>query len=131
MYATIDAGSASGIYRSDDAGERWSRIQTDNRQFDRGYDFGEIKVDPQNPDIVYTANVVTWKSMDGGRTWNAFRGAPGGDDYHRIWINPNQPSIILIASILCGTVKLSPTNFIAFAPSMALLRCVGATSKAR
>jgi photosystem II stability/assembly factor-like uncharacterized protein len=42
--------------------------------------------------------VVTWKSTDGGMHWNAFRGAPGGDDYHRIWINPNNPKIILIAS---------------------------------
>ena len=64
----------------------------------RGSDFAEIKVDPKNADIVYTANVVTWKSSDGGKTWNAFRGAPGGDDYHRIWINPNNPDIILIAS---------------------------------
>ncbi len=51
-----------------------------------------------NPDIVYTGSVVSWKSMDGGRTWKAFRGAPGGDDYHRLWINPKNPDIILIAS---------------------------------
>ncbi|HMC99779.1 MAG TPA: hypothetical protein VKH37_06495, partial [Ferruginibacter sp.] len=51
-----------------------------------------------NPDIVYSADVVTWKSIDAGKTWTAFRGAPGGDDYHRIWINPNDPRIILIAS---------------------------------
>ena len=46
-------------------------------------DFAEVKADPQNADIVYTADVVVWKSTDGGNTWNAFRGAPGGDDYHR------------------------------------------------
>jgi hypothetical protein len=57
-----------------------------------------VKVDPKNADIVYSANVVTWKSIDGGKTFNAFRGAPGGDDYHRIWINPNNTDIILIAS---------------------------------
>ena len=57
-----------------------------------------MKVDPKNPDIVYTASVVTWKSTDGGKTFTAFRGAPGGDDYHRIWINPNNPDIILLAS---------------------------------
>jgi hypothetical protein len=51
-------------------------------------DFAEVKVDPKNPDIVYTASVVAWKSTDGGKTFKAFRGAPGGDDYHRIWINP-------------------------------------------
>jgi photosystem II stability/assembly factor-like uncharacterized protein len=98
LYATVDAGEQGGIYRSDDAGESWKRIQTDNRYWERASDFAEVKVDPKNADIVYSANVVTWKSVDGGATWSVFRGAPGGDDYHRIWINPNDPNIILIAS---------------------------------
>ena len=98
LYATVDAGAAGGIYRSDDAGESWRRIQTDNRLWGRGSDFAEVKVDPTNEDIVYTAGVVVWKSIDGGATWKGFRGAPGGDDYHRIWINPNNNKIILIAS---------------------------------
>lgn len=97
MYATVDAGKEGGIYRSDDAGESWYRIQTDQRLWSRGSDFAEVKVDPGNPDIVYSANVVTWKSTDGGKNWSAFRGAPGGDDYHRIWINPDNPQIILLA----------------------------------
>ena len=98
MYATVDAGREGGIYRSDDAGESWIRIQTDNRYWGRASDFAEVKVDPKNADIVYSANIVTWKSIDGGKTFNAFRGAPGGDDYHRIWINPNNTDIILLAS---------------------------------
>ncbi len=98
LYAVLEAGTYSGVYRSDDAGESWKRIQTDERLFGRGNDFAELKVDPKNADIVYSANVVTWKSTDGGETWSAFRGAPGGDDYHRLWINPNDPNIILIAS---------------------------------
>ncbi|HMJ47252.1 MAG TPA: hypothetical protein VK498_07980 [Ferruginibacter sp.] len=101
LYATVYAGDESeysGIYRSDDGGESWANIKVDNRLTGRGNDFAEIKVDPKNADIVYDANVVTWKSVDGVKTWNAFRGAPGGDDYHRIWINPNNPDIILIAS---------------------------------
>ena len=76
----------------------WTIVTNDQRYWGRGSDFAEVKVDPKNADIVYSANVVTWKSIDGGKTWNAFRGAPGGDDYHRIWINPNNPDIILIAS---------------------------------
>ena len=98
MYATVDAGREGGIFRSDDAGESWTRIQTDNRYWGRASDFAEVKVDPKNADIVYSANVVCWKSTDGGKTFHAFRGAPGGDDYHRIWINPNNPEIILLAS---------------------------------
>ncbi len=98
LYATVDDGDYGGVYRSDDGGESWKRLSNDGRYWGRGSDFAEVKVDPKNADIVYTANVVVWKSVDGGKTWNAFRGAPGGDDYHRIWINPNDPKIILIAS---------------------------------
>lgn len=98
LYATVEAGKYGGIYRSDDAGETWKRVNTDERLWGRGNDFAEIKADPKNADIVYSANVVTWKSIDGGNTWSAFRGAPGGDDYHRIWINPNDPNIMLFAT---------------------------------
>ncbi len=98
LYATVDAGKYGGIYRSDDAGESWININADERLWGRGSDFAEVKVDPKNADIVYTADVVVWKSKDAGKTWNAFRGAPGGDDYHRIWINPDNSNIILIAS---------------------------------
>ncbi len=98
LYATVDASQNGGIYRSDDGGESWYLLTKDNRYYGRASDFAELKVDPKNADIVYSANVVTWKSADGGKTWNAFRGAPGGDDYHRIWINPNNPDIILLAS---------------------------------
>ncbi len=98
LYATVDAGKYGGIYRSNDAGESWALMSNDERFWGRGSDFAEIKVDPNNPDIVYSANVVVWKSNDGGNSWNAFRGAPGGDDYHRIWINPINTDVILIAS---------------------------------
>ena len=98
MYATVEAPRVGGLYRSDDAGESWARVTTDSRVASRASDFAEVKVDPTNPDIVYTGSIVAWKSVDGGRTWTAFRGAPGGDDYHRIWINPNDPKIILLAS---------------------------------
>ncbi len=98
LYATVDADKYGGIYRSDDTGETWANINADERFWGRGSDFAEIKADPKNADIVYTADVVVWKSTDGAKTWNAFRGAPGGDDYHRIWINPDNTNIILIAS---------------------------------
>jgi len=100
LYATVDVkeGDEGGIYRSDDAGESWRRLSKDERLWGRGDDFAEIKADPKNADIVYSANVVTWKSTDGGQSWQALRGAPGGDDYHRIWIHPDNSDIILIAS---------------------------------
>jgi photosystem II stability/assembly factor-like uncharacterized protein len=97
LFATVDAGAHGGIYRSDDGGESWTKLNSDQRFWGRGDDFAEVKVDPTNKDIVYTADVVVWKSVDGGKSWNAYRGAPGGDDYHRIWINPDHPEILLIA----------------------------------
>ena len=90
-----------GIYRSDDAGESWSKITTDPRPATRVGGGGELpvpKVDPKDPDIVYVASIVTMKSTDGGKTWSSLRGAPGGDDYQNLWINPNNGNIILLVS---------------------------------
>jgi len=98
LYACVDATKGGGLYRSDDGGESWTEQSTDPRLWGRGNDFAECKVDPQNPDAVYIANVVTWKSTDAGKSWKAVRGAPGGDDYHRLWINPEHPEIILLVS---------------------------------
>jgi photosystem II stability/assembly factor-like uncharacterized protein len=98
LYATVAANATfGGIYRSDDAGESWKKLNSDQRFWGRGDDFAEVKADPKDKDVVYTADVVVWKSTDGGMSWNAFKGAPGGDDYHRIWINPDHPEIMLIA----------------------------------
>jgi len=58
LYITIDAGSRSGIYRSDNAGATWLRTSTDVRVHNRGSDFAEVKVDPKNADIVYSASIV-------------------------------------------------------------------------
>jgi len=98
LYAVVGAETGSGVYRSDDAGEHWYLVNTDFRLWGRDGDFNEVRVDPTNANVVYVANVVTWKSTDGGQTFTGWRGAPGGDDYHRLWINPKNPDIILNAA---------------------------------
>jgi photosystem II stability/assembly factor-like uncharacterized protein len=101
LYATIGAESgALAFYRSDDAGGNWSKATDDPRPSGRigGGDLAIPRVDSKNPDVVYCASTVTMKSTDGGKTWFGFRGAPGGDDYQNLWINPNDPNIILLVS---------------------------------
>jgi photosystem II stability/assembly factor-like uncharacterized protein len=108
IYGTLGAPQRSnatskesaGVFRSDDAGENWYRVTTDTRPAGRigGGDLPVPKVDPKNSDLIYVASTVTMRSEDGGKTWSGFRGAPGGDDYQNLWINPDDPDIILLVS---------------------------------
>jgi photosystem II stability/assembly factor-like uncharacterized protein len=89
-----------GLYRSDDAGATWAQITTDPRPAGRigGGDLSVPRFNPKDENMVIVTSTVTWKSTDGGKTWTGFRGAPGGDDYQNLWINPNNPQIIAIVS---------------------------------
>jgi len=116
MYAMVASATATGgsgpvgFYKSTDAGEHWylalrgpaapadaAMPTPDTRPLARigGGDLPTITVDPKDPNVVYSASVVMWRTEDGGLTWSAVRGAPGGDDYQKIWINPDQQNIIL------------------------------------
>jgi photosystem II stability/assembly factor-like uncharacterized protein/enamine deaminase RidA (YjgF/YER057c/UK114 family) len=89
VYATIDGGPAPGLYRSDDAGANWQRVNS-NGSLASAY-FATLTVDPKNPDTVYVMGQSMRRSTDGGKTFEFFRGAPGGDDYHFLWIDPEHP----------------------------------------
>ncbi len=98
LYAAVEARNGRGVYRSDDAGATWQLVSSDPRLGN------EIRVHPKNPDLVFVANIASYRSEDGGRTWTSFKGAPGGDDYQRIWINPRQPDVMIFTADQGATV---------------------------
>jgi photosystem II stability/assembly factor-like uncharacterized protein len=90
VYAMVDS-TEGGLYRSDDAGATWMRASSDRRIWSRGWYFGGIAVEPRDPDTVYACNTALYRSRDGGKTFVPVKGAPGGDDYHEMWIDPQHP----------------------------------------
>jgi hypothetical protein len=85
----------SGLFRSDDQGATWKHMAgDDNRISGSGYICG-VWVDPKNPDVLYTLSTAAYKSTDGGETFFAFKGAPGGEDMHDIWIDPTDGNRML------------------------------------
>jgi photosystem II stability/assembly factor-like uncharacterized protein len=97
VYAIVDARDG-GIYRSDDAGASWHKASQEHRIWGRGWYFCNVAVDPQDPDTLYVSNTSVYRSTDGGKTWIALKGAPGGDDYHQLWIYPDDPKRMIVAS---------------------------------
>jgi photosystem II stability/assembly factor-like uncharacterized protein len=97
VFALVDA-KEGGLYRSDDAGENWRRVSSDHRIWQRGWYFGGVTTDPRDPNIVYVANTALYRSTDGGENFNAIKGAPGGDDYHLLWIAPDDPRRMILAT---------------------------------
>ncbi|HJT18350.1 MAG TPA: glycoside hydrolase, partial [Thermoanaerobaculia bacterium] len=103
------SGAGLGFFRSDDSGATWTKITDDPRpvMLIGGGDLPVPRVDPKNPDVVYGASIVTVRSTDGGKTWSSIRGAPGGDDYQNVWIDPNDSNVILLGSDQGAIVSLN------------------------
>ena len=96
VYALIDAAKKSGLYRSDDGGDKWTLANSDPRLTSRAWYFNWLAVDPSNPDVVYIPNVAFYRSEDGGKTISIVRGAPGGDDYHDVWVDPKNSNHLIL-----------------------------------
>ena len=111
VYALIEAktntAKNSGIYRSDDGGNTWALANTDPRLTSRAWYFNRVTIDPLNPDVIYMPNVALYRSEDGGKTISVVRGAPGGDDYHQLWIDPRNSASMVLATDQGTTISLN------------------------
>ncbi len=107
VYTLVDSPKEGGLYRSDDSGATFTQVSKDVRIFSRGWYFGRIAIDPNNPEIVYSPNVALYKSTDGGRNFAILRGAPGGDDYHFLWIDPTDSRRMICATDQGATLTLN------------------------
>ncbi|MHB8194497.1 MAG: WD40/YVTN/BNR-like repeat-containing protein [Vulcanimicrobiaceae bacterium] len=106
LYALVDGRHHCGFYASSDGGAHWTQRNDEHRICGRGEDFAGLAVDPRQPETVYVANTSTYRSTDGGRHFVAIKGAPGGDDYHTIWINPHHPRTLLLGSDQGATLSI-------------------------
>lgn len=93
------------VYRSDDGGATWKKMNTydlDGTFYSYGYYFGEIRVSPDNPDLVYLLGIPLLKSVDAGITWHQLDTLKGirnvHIDHHAMWINPKDPKHILLGN---------------------------------
>jgi photosystem II stability/assembly factor-like uncharacterized protein len=105
VYAIIAARRQAGLYRSDNGGTSWQKITGDPRIQGSGY-FSKIFLDPHNPDIVYVAQTSLYRSIDAGRTFIAYKGAPGGDDNHVLWIDPTNSNRMILGSDQGATISM-------------------------
>ncbi|MEP6818303.1 MAG: hypothetical protein ABJA18_02145 [bacterium] len=93
LYAIMNLG----FFRSDDAGETWQKITNDPRVIGSGY-FSRVFVNPKNADVVYVMQTAAYRSLDGGKTFAAFKGEPSGEDDHVMWIAPDDPERMIMGT---------------------------------
>jgi len=92
VYAMIEAAEG-GIFRSDDGGTNWRRVNADKGIRDRGWYYTHIFANPQDENTLYVLSNSMVKSIDGGTTLTEID-TPHGDN-HDLWINPDDPAIML------------------------------------
>lgn len=95
-----------GLFRSDDGARHWRRISHDPRVKGSGY-FSRVFVDPSRPNVVYVMQTSMYRSTDGGKTFVSFKGAPGGDDNHVLWISPGNSGRMILGSDQGATISLN------------------------
>lgn len=105
VFAIVSATPGNGLYRSDDSGSTWKLITRDKRVQGNGY-FSRVFIDPKNADVVYVGQTSLYRSSDGGVNFMAFKGAPGGDDNHVLWVDPTNSNWMIMGSDQGATISL-------------------------
>ncbi|HEV2904777.1 MAG TPA: hypothetical protein VGW32_07005, partial [Pyrinomonadaceae bacterium] len=99
VYALIESDSdkeAGGLFVSNDAGKKWSRITNDHRLVQRAWYYIELFIDPKDEHTIYVLSAPALRSIDGGRTWETLSGTHG--DFHDLWINPDDSKNFVISN---------------------------------
>ena len=99
VYALIESDSdkeAGGLFVSNNAGKKWSRITNDHRLVQRAWYYIELFIDPKDENTIYVLSASAMRSNDAGRTWETLSGTHG--DFHDLWINPDNPSNFIISN---------------------------------
>ncbi len=96
IWALIQAAEEEkgGLYRSDDGGESWKRINRDHKLRQRGWYYSHITADPKDEHTIYASNTGFYKSIDGGKSFDTRIATPHGDN-HGVWINPENTDIMI------------------------------------
>jgi len=89
VWAAVQTESGGGLYRSEDGGKSWRQVNND-ATLASSY-MAWLAADPQHPDTVWAGGQPLRRSTDGGASFTIVRSAPGGDDYHALWIDPRDP----------------------------------------
>ncbi|HZT12489.1 MAG TPA: hypothetical protein VFA29_06790 [Candidatus Baltobacteraceae bacterium] len=103
VYAIVQAHEG-GVFRSDDGGATWKRVNSEWKLRQRAFYYTAIYADPRRRNVAYAPQVDgVFKTVDGGKTWKTI--SPGGD-HHIVWVNPNDTNILLVGNDGGATISV-------------------------
>ena len=106
VWALIEHEPDGGVWRSDDGGDTWEKVNEERKLRQRAFYYTRIYADPQDPDIVYAVNTGLYRSRDGGETFPQAIRVPHGDN-HDLWIAPDDPDRMINGNDGGGNVSIN------------------------